>query len=148
MQHLTHEEALAPPDTHHWRDELGVPEKKVQKEKLSIRLQNTWESMTSTQKSLIGLGILALVVALFFSNMLFNMFVQGKYDKIQEGMTIEEVESIMGGPGRKVERAPDHPGVKDSGPVKPETRIWEVSDKNFVITFSNGKVAMKQIQEK
>ncbi|HEY7330901.1 MAG TPA: protein kinase [Gemmataceae bacterium] len=148
MQHLTHEEALAPPDTHHWRDELGVPEKKVQKEKLLIRLQRTWESMTSTQKSLVGLGTLALVIALFFSNMLFNMFVQSKYDKIQEGMSIEEVETLMGGPGKQVEREPTKKGIGAQGPVKPETRIWEVSDKNFVITFSNGKVAMKQQQER
>jgi hypothetical protein len=104
--------------------------------------------MTSTQKSLVGLGTLALVIALFFSNMLFNMFVQSKYDKIQEGMSIEEVETLMGGPGKQVEREPTKKGIGAQGPVKPETRIWEVSDKNFVITFSNGKVAMKQQQER
>jgi tRNA A-37 threonylcarbamoyl transferase component Bud32/CheY-like chemotaxis protein len=139
MQHITHEDPLAPPDTHHWRDELGVHEKK-EKQKVWIRARNFWESLTPTQKSVTGLVALGLVVGVFLLYMFSNMLIQSKFDKIREGMSKEEVEDIMGGPGNKVDLNPGHKGRGPVGPIKPETYKWEMGDKIITITFSNGKV--------
>ncbi len=149
-QHLTHEDPLTPPDVHHWRDELGVPEEKKEKENVGTRLQNIWKALSPTQKSIAGLVLLALVVGLFFVYMISDMVIQNKFDKIQEGMSVEEVEAILGAPGEKVDLNPKHKGRGPVGPIKPETRKWEMGSKIITVLFSNGKVVEggKQIQEK
>jgi serine/threonine protein kinase len=147
MQHILHEDPLAAPDTHDWREELQVPEKE-KKEKSVSRLRNFWESLTPRQRSIAGLALLGLLVGLFFIYMISDMLIQSKFDKIRDGMSVQEVEAILGGPGEKIDLNPGHKGIPDAR-VKPETRKWEIGNKSIVITFSNGKVVEggKQIQE-
>lgn len=150
MQHLTHEDPLAPPDTHHWKEELGVEEKPAERETLGGRLKSFWESLTPKQKSIAGLSLLGLVVALFLLYMVSDMLTQSKLDKIQEGMSLEEVQDILGGPGEKIELGPTRKGIGPQGPIKPETWRWEVHGRIIIVTFSNGKMIEggKQVQEK
>jgi eukaryotic-like serine/threonine-protein kinase len=148
MQHVTHEDPLAAPDTHHWRDELGMPEKQ-EEEKSGSRLREFWESLTPKQKSISGLSLLALVVVLFLVYMVSDMLIYRHFDKIQEGMSIQEVEAIMGGPGEKIDLNPGGKGRKESN-IRPETMRWEKGNKIIMVTFSNGTVLEggKQIVEK
>jgi serine/threonine protein kinase len=151
MQHMVHEDPLAPPDTHHWRDELGVPEKKVEKEKTWVRFQKYWESLTPTQKSIAGLSLLALVVVLFLAFMLSDMLAKSKFDRIQDGMSMEEVQSLLGGPGEEINLGGPKkiPGGKKN-PNQPEARKWEVGSNIIIVTFVKGKVVEggKQITAK
>jgi serine/threonine protein kinase len=148
MQHIPHEDPLAAPDTHHWRDELGVPEKQ-ETEKSGSRLRKYWESLTPKQKSIAGLALLVLVVGLLMVYIFSDMLIYSDFGKIHEGMSVEEVEKIMGGPGELIDLNPGHKGLKQSN-IKPETRRWERGNKIIMVTFSNGKVLEggTQLQEK
>lgn len=58
------------------------------------------------------------------------------FEKIQKGMTVEEVTEILGDPT-------DAGGVAaDVGPVdvSAQTYTWEDGDKKITVTFLNGKV--------
>lgn len=148
MQHIPHEDPLAAPDTHHWRDELGMPEKE-EKEESKSRLRTYWESLTPKQKSIAGLSLLVLVVGLFVLYMVSDMLIYRHFDKIQEGMSKQEVEAIMGGSGETIDLNPEHKG-RNQDVIKPETIRWEKGNKIIMVTFSNGKVVDggKQIVEK
>jgi tRNA A-37 threonylcarbamoyl transferase component Bud32/DNA-binding NarL/FixJ family response regulator len=159
--HVIHEDPLAPPDTHSWRRELGVPEEKKEgKENAWLRLWKAWTALSPVKKSLVGLSLLGLVVMIFFAVMISDMLIQRKFDKIKEDMTIEEVEQIMGGSGKAINTTPksllskiDKKGrpksaFEDPNSIVPETRMWEVGNKKIVIMFRKGVVVRKEITEK
>jgi hypothetical protein len=74
------------------------------------------------------------------------------YDKINTGMTLAEVEEILG-KGTKQETVNPHqdpalagmppPTGAGNTPQGTETYVWEARDKTITVTFSNGKVQTK-----
>lgn len=144
--HVTHEAQIQAPDTHHWREEMGVSQSEEKKDNAWTRMQSRWAQMTPAKKSILGLSILGLVVLVFLGFMFSGMFVQNKFDKIiPEQTTEEQVESLLGGKGLEVHLTP-HEGAKDNV-MKPIMKKWKVGGKTFLIWFNNGVVMQKQIQE-
>ncbi|HTU90778.1 MAG TPA: protein kinase [Gemmataceae bacterium] len=146
LPHVTHEEPIHSPDMHHWREELHVAEAEEKKEDVWTRMQNFWASLTPKQKSLSGIGLVALVLVVVFSFMISDILVHNKFNKIQEGMAEEEVEGILGGKGEELKLA-KNPGRGGDPLMKPKTKKWNVSGRYFVIWFNNGVVVQKQLQE-
>jgi hypothetical protein len=126
-----------------------------------MRWWKAWTALSPVKKSAIGLAFLGLVVMIFFAVMISDILVQRKFDKIKEDMALEEVEKIMGGPGKAINTAPknlrprkvdkkDRPkaAFEDPNSIPPETKTWDLGNKKFVITFRNGVVVRKEIVEK
>lgn len=150
-RHLSHEEPIQALDSHHWREEMGGDESEEKKENAWTRLQSKWAKLTPKQKTIIGFSVLALVILLVFSTMIYNMLVQSKFDKIQIGMTEEEVESILGGKGEEIKLVRDKKmlgkGHQDARIKDFVSKKWEIGNKTFMIWFTNGEVSDKQLQE-
>ncbi len=75
---------------------------------------------------------------------------QETFDKIQVGMTVDQVEEVLG-PGeeeKSVGRSVDSSGIVeesgDKGGGKVQSYVWEDGAKKIVVTFSEGKVLTKK----
>jgi len=64
---------------------------------------------------------------------------EGNYERIKDGMTVEEVKSILGEPTRQ---AGGEVAVGDLS-VGGRTMTWQEGEKRIVVTFANGKVVAK-----
>jgi len=64
---------------------------------------------------------------------------KSNYDKIKDGMTLDEVQSILGKGTEKGGVAGAIGDIAGSGKVL----VWEEGDKNITITFANDKVVKK-----
>ena len=60
---------------------------------------------------------------------------QGSYDKINNGMTAAEVESILG--------KPTDSGGGGIGGMSAGSKTWKSGDKSITVTFMNEKVSLK-----
>lgn len=70
------------------------------------------------------------------------------YDRISNGMSLSEVEGIIGGGTREDSggygmTSAGIPTGNDSGSSKQQTYTWEEDGKRVVIVFNNGKVMSK-----
>jgi hypothetical protein len=65
---------------------------------------------------------------------------QENFDKVQPGMTQEEVKAILG--------APTESSAAGIGPISGGTWIWKTGDATIAIQFVSGKVLTKQFERK
>lgn len=65
---------------------------------------------------------------------------QENFDKVQPGMTQEEVKAILG--------APTESSAASIGPISGGTWIWKTGDATIAIQFVSGTVLAKQFERK
>jgi hypothetical protein len=65
---------------------------------------------------------------------------QENFDKIQPGMTQDEVKAILGGPTES--------SGASLGPISGGTWVWRAGDATIAIQFVNGRVLAKQFERK
>ena len=111
--------------------------------------------MSFLQRRRLGQTALVLAVCLAAAACGNQKINKANYDKIQPGMTLKEVEEILGGPGKKDEGGDasgvaaqfmvDIPGAGATGRKPPgETYLWERGEITLTIFFDpSGKVTGK-----
>lgn len=77
----------------------------------------------------------ALLAVLFVFTACGSKITTDNYDKIQTGMSQEEVEKILG--------KPTDSGGGGIGGMSAGTATWKDGDKSIAVTFMNGKVTLK-----
>jgi hypothetical protein len=101
----------------------------------------SWANLTPTQKGLF-LGVLVVpLLALLVYSMIPTKISQDNFDKIEPGMSEQEVESILG-TGQEV---PNTDPTVASAKVKSKMMRWQHGGIKIVVIFSDGKVSMKNM---
>jgi len=86
-------------------------------------------------KRLVLVGLLVAGLATTFVVGCGGKVSKSNYDKIENGMTVEEVKDILGEPAKTTGG-----GV---GALSGKVMTWEDGDKQIVVTFANDKVTLK-----
>ena len=144
MRPAHHPEPPAPVLVHDpraWRDELGpsLPHHGRDADKAKTRL--SWATLTPKQKGLVLGVLMAPLLAWLIYTMIPTKITQSNYDQIENGMSIEEVESILGEGAEVENRDPTLKDLKGTSMMKE----WKRGDLRIVIIFSNRKVTMKNM---
>jgi tRNA A-37 threonylcarbamoyl transferase component Bud32 len=129
-------------DPRGWRDELGPDSPKKDKDKTGPRTRLSWANLTPTQKAIL-LGVIVVpLLALLVYILIPSGITEGNFDKIENGMSEEQVESILG-PGQEIPNM--DPTAKDVKGKSSKLKRWQRGGIRIVVIFSDGKVSMKNM---
>ncbi len=136
MKHIAPAAVAAPVPLHDpraWRDEIGPPQPEKRKAKAANDGENLWDKISPKQKTGALVLLVVLVVVLLGYMMSSGNISEANYEKIQKGMTEQQVQSILG-KGKEVNN-PNNKSFK--------TMNWQDGSIRIGITFKDGKVTTK-----
>jgi CheY-like chemotaxis protein len=144
MKPVPHEHSRAafpPPDPQGLRDQIGPTLLQGGKDKAGGE-GSFWSRLDPKQKGgIIALGIVTLALCCYF---LFGGKVsESNFEKIEPGMTVDEVESILG-TGEELSTAAST-SVKDPNVKPAKTMKWKSGGLEIHVVFMEGKVSVKHI---
>ena len=84
-------------------------------------------------------GVIALLVSLLIAGC-GSKITQENFDKVQAGMSQEEVKAILGDPTES--------SGASIGPISGGTWVWKTGEATIVIQFFSGKVLAKQYERR